>query len=98
QQASVADLADVELEWVGGLRLGFLDLLDLIDLVGLDLGLDRVGNDLEPSLGLGFGKCVRKRPLRHAGSIGTPPPSVEACVHPLEGSGTEAANRESQSG
>jgi hypothetical protein len=70
QKGAVADLADVELEWVGGLRLGDLDLLDLFDLVD---GVERLSrNYLEPRLnGFGLGEGLWERPLlHHAGSIG----------------------------
>jgi hypothetical protein len=67
QKGAVADLADVELEWVGGLRLGHLDLLDLLD------GVERLSrNYLEPRLnGFGLGEGLWERPLlHHAGCIG----------------------------
>jgi hypothetical protein len=67
QKGAVADLADVELEWVGGLRLGDLDLLDLLD------GVERLSrNYLEPRLnGFGLGEGLWERPLlHHAGCIG----------------------------
>jgi hypothetical protein len=70
QEGPVADLADVELEWVGGLRLGDLDLLDLFDLVD---GVERLSrNYLEPRLnGFGLGEGLWERPLlHHAGCIG----------------------------
>jgi hypothetical protein len=67
QKGAVADLADVELEWVGGLRLGDLDLLDFLD------GVERLSrNYLEPRLnGFGLGEGLWERPLlHHAGCIG----------------------------
>jgi hypothetical protein len=67
QKGAVADLADVELERVGGLRLGDLDLLDLLD------GVERLSrNYLEPRLnGFGLGEGLWERPLlHHAGCIG----------------------------
>jgi hypothetical protein len=67
QKRAVADLADVELEWVGGLRLGDLDFLDLLD------GVERLSrNYLEPRLnGFGLGVGLWERPLlHHAGCIG----------------------------
>jgi hypothetical protein len=70
QKGAVADLADVELEWVGGLRLGDLDLLDLLDLLD---GVERLSrNYLEPRLnGFGLGEGLWERPLlHHAGCIG----------------------------
>ncbi len=84
QQRPVADLADVELERVGRLRLRrlALDRLGLLDLV------DRLRNDLEPRLGMpGLGERFWERPLLHyAGCIGSPPPPLEGRVHPHEGS------------
>jgi hypothetical protein len=70
QKGAVADLADVELEWVGGLRLGDLDLLDFLDLLD---GVERLSrNYLEPRLnGFGLGEGLWERPLlHHAGCIG----------------------------
>jgi hypothetical protein len=70
QKGAVADLADVELEWVGGLRLGDLDLLDFLDLLD---GVERLSrNYLEPRLnGFGLGEGLWERPLlHHASSIG----------------------------
>jgi hypothetical protein len=70
QKGAVADLADVELEWVGGLRLGDLDLLDLLDFLD---GVERLSrNYLEPRLnGFGLGEGLWERPLlHHAGCIG----------------------------
>jgi hypothetical protein len=70
QKGAVADLADVELEWVSGLRLGDLDFLDLLDLLD---GVERISrNYLEPRLnGFGLGEGLWERPLlHHAGCIG----------------------------
>jgi hypothetical protein len=67
QKGAVTDLADIELEWVGGLRLGYLDFLDLLD------GVERLSrNYLEPRLnGFGLGEGLWERPLlHHAGCIG----------------------------
>jgi hypothetical protein len=70
QKGAVADLADVELEWVSGLRLGDLDFLDLLDLLD---GVERISrNYLEPRLnGFGLGEGLWERPLlHHSGCIG----------------------------
>jgi hypothetical protein len=70
QEGSVADLADIELERVGGLRLCDLYLLDLLDLFDRVERLSR--NYLEPRLnGFGLGEGLWERPLlHHAGCIG----------------------------
>jgi hypothetical protein len=73
QKGAVADLADVELEWVGGLRLGDLDLLDFLDFLDFLDSVERLSrNYLEPRLnGFGLGEGLWERPLlHHAGCIG----------------------------